>query len=220
MTQPSRPHSAGALPLKCRVSTSTRSIAPGAPRRTTVQSCPGSRRRLVSHPSPMFRASPGMIRLCRDPKNMSLHPTTTETATLTAPYPCCIVKSGEAFTLADISDGGVLGTFNAGTGPTGVAFDGTNIWVTNIISNNVTEFQASNGSVLGTFNAGLGPMGVAFDGTNIWIADMSGNNVTRLRASDGAPMGTFSAGSAPEGIAFDGVFIWVTNHSGSSASKL
>lgn len=45
----------------------------------------------------------------------------TQTATLNAPYPCCIVKSGEAFSVALISDGGVLGQFdtrvarNAGT---------------------------------------------------------------------------------------------------------
>ena len=48
-----------------------------APRRTIAQSCPGPRRRLVSQPSPMFARGPGMIRLCREPKNMSLQATTS-----------------------------------------------------------------------------------------------------------------------------------------------
>jgi DNA-binding beta-propeller fold protein YncE len=37
------------------------------------------------------------------------------------------------------SDGANLGTFNVGTYPTGVAFDGANIWVTNGGSNNVSK---------------------------------------------------------------------------------
>lgn len=49
-------------------------------RQEILQSCPGPRRRLVSHPSAMLRASPGMITLCRDPKNMSLQARTTPPA--------------------------------------------------------------------------------------------------------------------------------------------
>ena len=45
--------------------------------RTTAQSCPGPRRRRVSQPSPMLVERPGMIRLSRDPKNMSLAAVTT-----------------------------------------------------------------------------------------------------------------------------------------------
>ena len=94
----SRLQAPGAFPLKWRVSTSTRLIVPGAPRRTIVQSWPGPRRRLVSQPSPMLRASPGMIRLCRDPKNMSLHATTmppcSAAARSTSPAPPQAVPVG------------------------------------------------------------------------------------------------------------------------------
>jgi len=55
--------------------------------------------------------------------------------------------------------------------PTGVAFDGANIWVTNNNSNTVTKLQASDGTVLGTFNAGTGPFCIAFDGANIWVTN-------------------------------------------------
>jgi DNA-binding beta-propeller fold protein YncE len=33
------------------------------------------------------------------------------------------------------SDGTLLGTFNVGTNPLGVAFDGANIWVANAVAN-------------------------------------------------------------------------------------
>jgi DNA-binding beta-propeller fold protein YncE len=36
-------------------------------------------------------------------------------------------------------DGKVLGTFGVGMSPGGVAFDGANIWVTNISSNTVSK---------------------------------------------------------------------------------
>jgi DNA-binding beta-propeller fold protein YncE len=38
------------------------------------------------------------------------------------------------------ANGTVLGSFAAGSFPSGVAFDGANIWVTNTNSNNVSKF--------------------------------------------------------------------------------
>src|SRR5258705_3430288 len=40
-------------------------------------------------------------------------------------------------------------TFHVGSGPTGVAFDGASIWVTNGGSNSVTKLRASDGANLG-----------------------------------------------------------------------
>jgi DNA-binding beta-propeller fold protein YncE len=37
------------------------------------------------------------------------------------------------------SNGAVLGTFGAGSGPFGLAFDGANIWVTNTDGNSVSK---------------------------------------------------------------------------------
>jgi hypothetical protein len=42
---------------------------------------------------------------------------------------------GNSVTKLRTSDGANLGTFATGTGPFGVAFDGTSIWVANIDSN-------------------------------------------------------------------------------------
>jgi hypothetical protein len=91
--------------------------------------------------------------------------------------------------------------------PNGMAFDGTNMWVTDQGRNTVRK-----GLVGQTFNVGHGPVGVAFDGTNIWVANSSDGTVTKLRASDGLTLGTFNVGGSPSGVVFDGANIWVTNN--------
>jgi hypothetical protein len=104
--------------------------------------------------------------------------------------------------------------FAVGSNPVAVAFDGTNIWIANQGSNNVTELRASDGSSVGSFPVGASPADIAFDGANIWVTNYSDNNVTKLRASDGSTVGTFAAGLGPAGIAFDGANIWMTNGDG------
>ena len=51
-----------------------------------------------------------------------------------------------------------------GRAPTGIAFDGANIWTANFGSTTVTKLRASDGTVLGTFNTGANPTAVACDG--------------------------------------------------------
>jgi DNA-binding beta-propeller fold protein YncE len=72
----------------------------------------------------------------------------------------------------------VLGTFDVGTQPLGIAFDGANMWVANHGSNNVTELSLSR-EVLGTFDVvGTGPWGVAFDGAHVWVATQNASSST------------------------------------------
>ena len=62
--------------------------------------------------------------------------------------------------------------FAVGSNPVAVAFDGSNIWIANQGSNNVTKLRASDGSPVGTFplaGTNMHPSGIAFDGTNIWV---------------------------------------------------
>jgi hypothetical protein len=69
-----------------------------------------------------------------------------------------------------------------GSVPEEVAFDGTNIWVTNFSSSNVTKLRASDGACVGicTFAVGSNPIGVAFDGANMWVTNEGSNNVVKL----------------------------------------
>jgi DNA-binding beta-propeller fold protein YncE len=88
-------------------------------------------------------------------------------------------------------------SFTVGTDPTGIAFDGANIWVTNFADATVSKLRANDGALLGTFAVGSKPYNAAFDGANIWVTNQGDNNVTKLRASDGAVLGTFAVGSPP-----------------------
>jgi hypothetical protein len=106
-------------------------------------------------------------------------------------------------------------SFSVGSGPSAVAFDGANIWVTNFgnyldLGTTVTKLQANNGAILGTYTVGVAPTAIAFDGANIWVGNGAGSTVTKLRASDGTVLGSYSVGNSPSGLAFDGANIWVT----------
>ena len=67
-----------------------------------------------------------------------------------------------------------------GSHPAGVAFDGTNIWVTNQNSGTVSKINPSTNTVTATVTVGTNPCGVAFDGTNIWVANNGTNTVFKI----------------------------------------
>jgi len=73
----------------------------------------------------------------------------------------------------------VLGTFAAGSGPSGVVYDGANIWVTDFNSNTVVKLSKSGGN-LGTFTVGSTPAGAAFDGAHIWVTNFGSTTVSKL----------------------------------------
>jgi uncharacterized protein (TIGR03437 family) len=111
-------------------------------------------------------------------------------------------------------------SYSVGTQPFGVAFDGTNIWVTNYYDSTVTKLLASTGKTVGTYPVGINPSGITFDGANIWTANYGGTSVTKLLASSGATVGTYPAGTTPYDLAFDGANIWVTNAQRGTVTKL
>jgi len=114
------------------------------------------------------------------------------------------------------------GEYVVGSNPTGIAFDGANIWVANTNSNSLTKLRASDGALIGTFALGTAsqPWALAFDGSNIWVTNPSWRTVKKLRASDGVLLGTFQVGLDGFSIAFDGANIWVANYSDDNVSKL
>jgi len=73
------------------------------------------------------------------------------------------------------ADGISLGTFPVGAEPQFIAFDGENMWVTNMGTNNVTKLRNCDGALLGTFPVGNSPIGIAFDGANVWVNNHSAN---------------------------------------------
>jgi hypothetical protein len=102
---------------------------------------------------------------------------------------------------------------------TDMAFDGSNLWVTDVQHHTVVKFSVADGTTLGTFAlpAAVGPLdqdgnGLACDGLAIWVG--SANTVTRLRLSDGANLGSFPAVPGVNRLAFDGVSLWVAGRDG------
>src|ERR1700674_4802667 len=71
--------------------------------------------------------------------------------------------------------------FATGSSPSGVAFDGANLWVANHSRGTVTELRATDGFTIGSFPlTARAPWGVAFDGANIWLTTQGNNTVTKL----------------------------------------
>jgi YVTN family beta-propeller protein len=74
----------------------------------------------------------------------------------------------------------VADTITVGNSPGGVAFDGTNIWVTNGFDGTVSKIDAVTGMVADTITVGNSPSAVAFDGTNIWVTNDVDGTVSKI----------------------------------------
>lgn len=113
--------------------------------------------------------------------------------------------------------------FAVGLTPVALAFDGSNMWVSNYNSHSVTVLRVNDGSVVRTVPVGQNPQGLAYDGANMWVTsynNSSGNTVSVIRASDGVVLMTPTVGIGPIGIAFDGARMWVTNRNNNTISVL
>ena len=107
--------------------------------------------------------------------------------------------------------------------PSGILFDGSNIWITDI---RTLKKLNSSGGVLQTVTVGLDTTGSlaflpVFDGSNIWVP-IFGNpsQLSVVRASNGAVLANLTGNGLnhPAQAAFDGRRILVTNESGGSVS--
>ncbi len=132
-------------------------------------------------------------------------------------YILTLMGEGETLGYATVAES--VGTFSPITYPSSIAFDGTNLWVSDT-NQSLYKVSPGDGTVLGQYGVGTSPVSIVFDGANIWTANNDGNNVTKVRVSDGKVIGTYPAQANPYGIAFDGENIWVTNGSSSSVTKL
>ncbi len=102
--------------------------------------------------------------------------------------------------------------------PNGLAWDGTNFWITNAVSNTLNKVDTS-GNVLGTFPAGTQPGAVIFDGTNVWVANQGANTVMRFN-QNGAPLSTTGVDNGPVWLVFDGTYVWSINQSANDVTKI
>ncbi|MFA6666447.1 MAG: hypothetical protein WCT06_07720, partial [Armatimonadota bacterium] len=124
-----------------------------------------------------------------------------------------------------LDTGAVIGTYNVGKRPWGIAVDvDGNVWVSNNAASTVTKLNGSTGAVIGTYNSGSYPTGIAiYADNNIWIANnkLSPDNVTKLDGSTGLIINTCSVGDRSYDIAvdFDGN-VWTANYGSDNVTKL
>ena len=122
--------------------------------------------------------------------------------------------------LAWYNDPGRAGVINVGDGPYGIAFDGTNIYVTNYVDDTVSVIDPNTNTVTATVNVGDGPWGIAFDGTNIYVTNSVDDTVSVIDPNTNTVTATINVGNGPWGIAFDGTNIYVTNFQDDTVTKL
>ena len=120
------------------------------------------------------------------------------------------------------SDGSILDNIRISGNPTGLAFDGTNIWSsadsTGMVNRTNGDTRTNTAFTVGSGN-GSSPQAVAFDGTNVWVSSFTDNTVIKI-GLDGGTQGTYSVGSHPRSVVFDGANIWVANTGSNSVTKL
>ncbi len=105
-----------------------------------------------------------------------------------------------------------------------LAYDGRDIWVTNIVQHKVTRVNpvTSQRTTYALPLTDLTPRGIAHDGTFLWTANYGSNTVTRVNPTDGS-MVSFplpSGAANPYGVAFDGSYIWIANGGSSNITRI
>jgi len=115
--------------------------------------------------------------------------------------------------------------------PTGLAFDGTHIWVACKGDGHLQELNASDGKWMATVSLSDTPVNLLYDGANIWVTNGSTSSgrvykvdVAAVNAgcSSGPTCvtGPISVGSGPWGLAFDGTSVWVSNYNDNTLYKV
>ena len=103
--------------------------------------------------------------------------------------------------------------------PTGVVYDGSNVWVVSQGDGTLLKLSSA-GAVLQTVTVGTNPKYPAFDGTNLWVPNFSDASVSVVRASTGAVLATLTGVglSGAQTAAFDGQRILITGYIGNTIS--
>jgi YVTN family beta-propeller protein len=128
----------------------------------------------------------------------------------------------QTVTVWEADSGASLGKHPTGSQPTGIAWAGSRMWISNSGGGNVTVLNA-NGSFAQAIPVGLSPIGIAYDGSQVWVANWQnglGNTLSVLDASTGQHVMTPTVGGGPFGLAFDGTHIWATNATSGTVSVL
>jgi DNA-binding beta-propeller fold protein YncE len=117
----------------------------------------------------------------------------------------------------------MTGRTTVGIGPQLVASDGADLWVADLVSNDVKRVRASDGKVLETWTGASAAVGVLVARGRVYVTGQeSPGTLYVIDPSTAAGAVTTlnnGLGDSPQGITTDGSFIWTAN-SGGSVSRV
>ena len=107
-------------------------------------------------------------------------------------------------------------------GPTGLAWDGSHLWVADLLSATISEVDPISGKTLKFMDApGYAPMGLAWDGKWLWVLDAADKTAYALDVSTGVTQRALPLDlDSPEGLAWDGKALWVADAKAGVISRL
>lgn len=111
----------------------------------------------------------------------------------------------------DPATGQISATINVGFSFDAFAFDNTQLWVINSLSNTMQAIELTTGQIALTFTVGGHPDAMIFDGKRLWIASSISNTVQAVDSTTYQVSPPILVGTEPSALAFDGVRVWVVN---------
>lgn len=98
--------------------------------------------------------------------------------------------------------------------PTGMTFDGKNIWLADGGTHQIYQINPQNGKVLKAIKApGFDPRGLAWDGNLLWCVDAGEGWIYGINVQTGIAEKLLESNSPdPIGLTFDGEFLWLLDN--------
>ncbi len=111
--------------------------------------------------------------------------------------------------------GDILKTIPApGPRPTGLAFDGSQLWLADAGTDKLYRIDPRSGRVTATFETpGYHPEGLAWDGSHLWHVDAGERLLYRIDPATGRAVAVLESNAAnPRDLAWDGRHLWMIDH--------
>ncbi len=111
--------------------------------------------------------------------------------------------------------GDILKSFPVSSCPSGMAFDGHNLWIADFKSDSIYALDPTTGNTINAISAPtFRPYGLAWDGSYMWVVDAEENNIIQLDIKSGVNIKTISSPvTSPTGMAWDGKTLWLADQS-------
>lgn len=98
--------------------------------------------------------------------------------------------------------------------PTGLAFDGRNLWLADNFTDKIYKIDPESGKILKVFDSpGHHPEGLAWDGKYLWHIDSGEKYMYLLDPETGRALSILESNSSnPRDLAWDGKYVWIIDH--------